>query len=1023
MSDFDVKEKRFEEDIEGYLCTEGGFTKGNPKNFDRKLALDKDTFITFIKKSQPKQWERYVKIYSSDSEKQIIDRFCREVKMVGLLKVLRQGFTDRGIKFRAVFWKPETSINETIAKQYNSNIMHCTRQLHYSLQNENSIDIVLFMNGIPVVSMELKCQFTGQDTANAISQYKFDRAGNDAIFEFKNRVLVHFAVDLTNVYMTTRLQGSKTYFLPFNQGSNGAGKVGGKGNPINPDGYDTDYLWKSVLCKDRLLEIVHKYLHLQVIKDDKTGEVKEERMIFPRYHQLDVVTKLLADVKENSAGKNYLIQHSAGSGKSNSIAWLAHRLSGLHDDLDEKIFQSVIIVTDRRVLDNQLQNTVYQFDHVEGVVQKIDKNAQQLKNAIESGTGIIITTLQKFPVIYKEVKSGNKRFAIIVDEAHSSQTGDAAKKLKRALADTEKILEEYAEMEYEEESIRRDDEDKLLDELASQGVHDNLSFFAFTATPKDKTLQMFGWRDNEGKYHPFHIYSMRQAIEERFILDVLQNYMTYKMYYKITKSIADNPELDTAAGVKAILNYESLHAHNISQKTAVMLEQFRNVTMHKIGGKAKAMIVTPSRLHAVKYLHEFKRQIQEKGYTDLDVLVAFSGEVDDDGEKYTEEKLNINKDGETIKEKTLPEAFHTDEFGMLIVAEKYQTGFDEPLLHTMFVDKKLSGVKAVQTLSRLNRTMRGKQDTFVLDFLNSAEDIKNSFEPYYKETVLEEETNPNVIYDLKNTLDDFRVYQQIEIDHFADIFYSSKTQAAGDLGKLQGTIKPALDRYDALADDKKHIFKGTLQRFNRIYAFVTQVCRLFDKDIHKFSVYAKFLAAMLPKGSGEKVDVDDKVLLEYYRLEKDFEGNIELEGTDEGFHSITGESGRREKKKDPLTVLIDKINEKYGTNFTEMDKVLLQLENDYASEEKWQSYAKNNDRKTFMLLFEKDFPEMAASRYEQNDDFFVRMFSDPDMMKQVMESIGTVLYERLKKKHTYTISEPQLCMVAEDTVPYGKKKE
>lgn len=1001
MPDFDVKEKRFEEDIETYLCTDGGYTKGNPKTFDRKLALDTATFISFIKASQPKSWERYEKIYGTDSEKQIIDRFCREVKMVGLLKVMRQGFTDRGIKFRSVFWKPETSINETVVRQYEANIMHCTRQLHYSLRNENSIDIVLFINGIPVVSMELKCQFTGQDTSNAISQYKFDRAGNDAIFEFKNRILVHFAVDLTNVYMTTRLQGSKTYFLPFNQGSNGSGKVGGKGNPINPDGYDTDYLWKSVLCKDRLLEIIHKYLHLQVIKSDKTGDIKEERMIFPRYHQLDVVTKLLEDVKKNGAGKNYLIQHSAGSGKSNSIAWLAHRLSGLHNDNDEKIFQSVIIVTDRRVLDSQLQNTVYQFDHVEGVVQKIDKNAQQLKDAIESGTGIIITTLQKFPVIYKEVKSGNRNFAIIVDEAHSSQTGDAARKLKRALADTEKILEEYAEMENEEESTRKDDEDKLLDELAAQGVHENLSFFAFTATPKDKTLQMFGWKDNEGKYHPFHIYSMRQAIEECFILDVLQNYMTYKMYYKITKSIADNPELDSAKGVKAIANYETLHPHNISQKTAVMLEQFRNVTMHKIGGKAKAMIVTPSRLHAVRYLLEFRRQIKEKGYTNLDVLVAFSGEVDDDGQKYTEEKLNKTKDGETIKEKALPEAFHTDEFGMLIVAEKYQTGFDEPLLHTMFVDKKLSGVKAVQTLSRLNRTMRGKQDTFVLDFVNTAEDIKKAFEPYYEETVLEEETNPNVIYDLKNTLDGFRVYQQLEINHFADIFYSSQMQDTGDLGRLQGTIKPALDRYNALSDDKKDIFKGTLCRFNRIYSFVTQICRLFDKEIHKFSVYSKFLATMLPKGDGEKVYVDDKVLLEYYRLEKDFEGNIGLENTDEGFHSITGESGRREKKKDPLTVLINKINEKYGTSFTEMDKVLLQLENDYASAEKWQSYAMNNDRKTFMLLFEKDFPEMAASRYEQNDDFFVRMFSDQDMMKQVMESIGTVLYERLKKNSAY----------------------
>lgn len=996
MSDFDYKEKRFEQDIEEYLTTKGGYEKGNPKLFDRKLALDMNTFVNFIKTSQPKAWERFEKIYGADSERQIIDRFCREVKMVGLLKVFRQGFTDRGIKFRAVFFKPETTINPTTMAQYNANVLHCTRQLHYSLQNENSIDIVLFINGIPVVSMELKCQFTGHNIDNAIKQYKFDRATKDTLFEFKNRVLVHFAVDLSNVYMTTKLEGANTYFLPFNQGSNGAGNVGGKGNPVNSDGYDTAYLWEQVLCKDRLLEILHKYLHLQVERDEK-GNIKSERMIFPRYHQLDVVTKLLSDVKKNGSGRNYLIQHSAGSGKSNSIAWLAHRLSGLHNNKDEKVFQSVIIVTDRRLLDSQLQNTVYQFDHVEGVVQKIDKNAQQLKEAIEAGTGIIITTLQKFPVIYKEVNSGNKRFAIIVDEAHSSQTGDAAKKLKRALADTEKALEEIAELEYEVESKRKDDEDKLLNELAAQGIHDNLSFFAFTATPKDKTLQMFGTRDGNGKYHPFHIYSMRQAIEEHFILDVLQNYMTYKMYYRIAKTIPDNPELDTTAGIKAIRNYETLHPHNISQKTAIMLEHFRNITRHKIGGKAKAMIVTPSRLHAVRYVLEFKKQIAEKGYTDLDVLVAFSGEIEDKGETYTEEKINKTKDGKIIRENALPETFHTDDFGMLIVAEKYQTGFDEPLLHTMFVDKKLSGVKAVQTLSRLNRTYRGKQDTFVLDFVNSAEDIQKAFEPYYEETVLERETDPNVLYDLKNTLDEYRVYQQLEINSFADVWYSAKNQEYADLGKLKAKIQPALDRFDVLEPEKKDMFKSTLSRFNRIYSFITQVCHLFDKELHKFSIYAKFLSMMLPKGGSETVYIDDKVLLEYYKLEKDFDGSIKLEPTSEGFTPITGEAGRREKQKDPLTIIIDKINEKYGTSFTEMDKVLLQIENDYAIQDKWKSYAQNNDFKTFMLLFAKDFPEMAAARYEQNEDFFIKMFSDPVMMQQVMESIGNVVYERLKK--------------------------
>ena len=1020
MTDFDVKEKRFEQDIEEYLITEGGYKKGNPSSFNRSLALDTCTFVSFIKNSQPKKWERYVRIYGVDSEKQIVERFCREVKMVGLLRVLRKGFTDRGITFQVVFWKPETSLNATTMAQYEANTLHCTRQLHYSVHNENSIDIVLFVNGIPVVSMELKCQFTGQDTANAIQQYKFDRATKDTIFAFKERVLVHFAVDLSRVYMTTRLEGDKTYFLPFNQGSNGAGCVGGAGNPINPDGYDTDYLWKNVLCKERLLEILQKYLHLETVRDQKTGRILSERMIFPRYHQLDVVTKLLADVKENGAGHNYLIQHSAGSGKSNSIAWLAHRLSGLHDSNNEKIFQSVIIVTDRRVLDSQLQNTVYQFDHVEGVVVKVDKNARQLQQAIEDGAGIIITTLQKFPVIYKEVNSGNKRFAVIVDEAHSSQTGDAARKLKRALADTEEILREYAELEGREEEKRKDDEDRLLDELAAQGMHENLSFFAFTATPKGKTLNMFGWKDSKGSWHPFHIYSMRQAIEEGFILDVLKNYMTYKMYYKIVKNIPDDPELDTVAGVRAIQKYETLHPHNISQKTTIMLEHFRNVTMHKIGGKAKAMVVTPSRLHAVRYVQEFKRQIEEKGYSDLDVLVAFSGEIEDDGVTYTEEKINKTKDGETIREKALPEAFHSDDYGMLIVAEKYQTGFDEPLLHTMFVDKKLSGVKAVQTLSRLNRTARGKQDTFVLDFVNSAEDIKAAFEPYYEETVLLKETDPNVIYDLKNTLDQYRVYQQMEVDRFAEIFYSGKEQIAGDLGKLRGTIRPALDRYYELEPERQDMFKSTLQRFNRIYSFVTQVCRLFDKEIHKFSVYARFLSMQLPKGHGEHVDVDDKVLLEYYRLEKDFDGAIELESAEGGFVPITGEAGRREQKKDPLTVLIDKINERYGTNFTEMDKVLIQMENDYASQSKWQSYARNNDRKTFMLLFEKDFPNMAAQRYEQNDDFFVRLFSDPELMKQVMETVGSVLYQRLRKRKTikYTTPSTQMPLAADSPGTY-----
>ena len=972
----------------------GGYTKGNAKVFDRTAALDIDTLISFVKATQPKSWEKYETIYGTSCKKSFVERFCKEVRSLGLLSVLRHGFKDRGITFRVVYWKPETSINQTAQARYERNILHCTRQLHYSVSNENSIDIVLFLNGIPVVSMELKNQFTGQDTDNAIRQYKFDRASKDTIFEFKNRVLVHFAVDLYNVFMTTRLQGANTYFLPFNQGSNGSGNVGGKGNPQNPESYQTAYLWEKVLAKDSLLEILHKYMHLQVeVKEDKNGnKTRKETMIFPRYHQLDVVTKLLADVKSNGAGHNYLIQHSAGAGKSNSIAWLSHRLSGLHNDLDQKIFRSVIVVTDRKVLDSQLQDTIYQFDHVDGVVQKIDKNAAQLKDAIDNGAPIIITTLQKFPVIYKEVMGQKQNFAIIVDEAHSSQTGEAARKLKKALADTSVALEEYARLEGELEANTPDEEDKILNELATQGQHDNLSFFAFTATPKDKTLQMFGTPTADGKYVPYHIYSMKQAIEEGFILDVLKNYVTYKNYYKIIKTIDDDPQIETSSGVKAITRYESLHPHNIAQKTAIMIEHFREVTQKQIGGKAKAMVVTSSRLHAVRYLNEFKRYIKSHGYDDLDVLVAFSGEVHDDGESYTEEKMN------GIKESQLKATFHSDEYHMLIVAEKYQTGFDEPLLHTMFVDKKLSGVKAVQTLSRLNRTTRGKDSTFVLDFVNRAEDIQKSFEPYYEATILEQATDPNVLYDIKNTLDKYRIYTQIEIDAFADLYYSADEQDAKTMGKLSSILIPAHDRYLAANEEDSQIFRTTLARFNRIYGFISQVCRMFDRDLHKFSVYAKFLYKVLPKEKGPYITIDDKVLLEYYRLEKEFDGLISLSGNEGGLGGIKGEAGARPKKSNSLAEIIAAINEKYGTNFTEMDKVLEQIQQDFLADEKLVSFAQNNDEAMFGLKFEQEFENFAAKRYEENDAFFVKMFTDSGVMKSIVDMLKPIIYRKMRKK-------------------------
>jgi len=1018
MAEINVKEKQFEEDIQASICSYGGYTVGNPKAFDRKLALDKATLLQFIKTTQDKAWYRYEKLNGKASEEMLINRFVHVVKHDGLLSVLRNGFIDRGIKFRVVYWKPETGLSATSQINYDANILHCTRQLHYSLKNENSIDMVLFLNGIPIVSMELKCQFTGQNTTNAINQYKFDRASKDAIFAFKERVLVHFAVDLDKVYMTTKLEGPTTYFLPFNQGSNGAGKVGGAGNPVNPEGYASSYLWESVLTKDRLLEIIHKYMHLVQEKDEK-GDIKKEIMIFPRYHQLDVVTKLLADAKANGAGHNYLIEHSAGSGKSNSIAWLAYRLSSLHDDKDNKIFKSVIIVTDRRVLDKQLQDTVGQFEQVAGTVKKVTQGSKQLQEAIENDIPIIITTLQKFPYIYEKVKAGKANFAVVVDEAHSSQTGNAARKLKRALADTEDILEEYAQMEADD-GTEVDANDALLNELASQGFQKNISFFAFTATPKDKTLNMFGNKGEDGRYHPYHIYSMRQAIEEGFILDVLKNYMTYNMYYKIVKQIADDPELDSTAGLKAIAKFESLHPHNIAQKTAIMLEQFRNVTSKKLGGRAKAMLVTASRLHAVRYCEEFRRQIENNKYN-ISVLVAFSGEVDDKGISYTEEGMNTYANGEHIKETALPKAFKEEGFGILIVAEKYQTGFDEPLLHTMFVDKKLSGVKAVQTLSRLNRTMKGKQDTFVLDFVNSADDIKKAFEPYYEETVLEQETDPNVIYDIKSTLDKYKLYLTTEVEQFGKIFFYSGLGEKDALGKAQGQLKPALDRFNALQPEQADLFKTTLARFNRIYSFVTQVCRFFDKEMHVFSIYAKFLYKSLPQGSAEPVDVDDKIQLEYYKLEKEYEGSIDLEPTEEGFNPITGETGRKEKKKDPLTVLIEQINKRFGTSFTEMDKVLMQVENDCAKDKVWEDYAKSTDYDTFHDIFNKKFMDYVMDRFEQNNEFFMKLTEDQAMLGMVADTICRNLYSRVLGKKPYPMVTGEYdAMAAEGSNGYGK---
>lgn len=1005
MNVLEKKEERFERDIETSLTNEGGWESVAFKNtnYNPQQGLDATVLLSFIRETQPKAWKRYEKIYRTDAESKFIKRFNEEVNAHGLLHVLRKGIKDRGVSFKVVYFRPVSSLSYENIKQFETNRFQCIRQFAYSSKNRNTIDMVLAVNGIPLVALELKNQYTGQNVEHAKLQYETNRDPSEIVFQFNKRFLVYFAADHFDVYMTTKLEKSKTNFLPFNQGSNGAGEVGGEGNPPNTDGYPTAYLWEKILQRNQLMDIIERFMNF---------EVKKNILIFPRFHQLDVVNKLVQDVKQHGSGKNYLIQHSAGSGKSNSIAWLAYHLASLHDIENTPIYSSILIVTDRTVLDRQLQDTITSFEHTTGQVETIgdNKTSQDLKNAINDKKKIIITTLQKFPVIYQEVDaSEGRKFAVIVDEAHSSQTGSSAQKLKQALADKEASLKEYQEIEEDIENQTLDDQDQLVQTLLSQGQHHNLSFFAFTATPKEKTIEMFGTRQADGSYRPFHVYSMRQAIEEEFILDVLEHYMTYKTSYRIAKEIEENPELPKTEAVRAIARYQSFHPWVLRQKTEVMVEQFREVTKKAIGGRAKAMIVTPSRLHAVRYMKEFKAYIKEKGYTDLDVLVAFSGTVTDDDKEYTEANMNITKDGERVKENQLKETFHEDDFNLLIVAEKYQTGFDEPLLHTMFVDKKLRGVKAVQTLSRLNRTMQGKKDTFVLGFVNTEEEILEAFQPFYEVTTLKEEVNLNLIYDTQSKLRKFALYNDDDIAHVMKLVkQAQKKQDKRLLGRISSLFKPVIQRYEDLPEDTQYEFRVTLRNFGKWYNYVAQLDRTFDMDLLEENIYTSYLLKFIPKEKREKVDIADKVKLEYYKLQKNFEGEIMLvaeseEGGELKHPEEFNANVKPVEERDSLEEIIHRINERFPDDFSPQDRVIVETLHKAFTQEvdaKIVNMAKNNSQEMFEnSLFKDVFLDRVMDEYTKNSEAYQRLIgSDDSYFKTVYAFIAADVYKTLRSE-------------------------
>ena len=987
----DTIERRFEADIESFLISPaGGYTK-TTDTYDPAAGLYTDTLIRFVKDTQPREWARFENTCGSDPVRKFVLAFNNACEADGLLAVLRHGFKHRGITFRVCYFKPESHLNKTANDLYGRNICNCVRQWYYSASNRNSVDMVLVLNGIPIVALELKNQYTGQTVDNAKRQWMYDRDPREVCFQFNRRILAYYCVDHTEVWMATKLTKGDTYFLPFNQGSNGAGRDGGAGNPPNPDGYPTAYLWENVLQKDSLLDIVQKFIHY----DKKT-----KRLIFPRFHQLDVVRKLIADVRENGAGRNYLIQHSAGSGKSNSIAWTAYRLASLHDEMNRAIFASVVIVTDRTVLDRQLQDTISGLDHTLGTVETIGdgKSSRDLRDAINNGSRIIVTTLQKFPVIYEEVEStAGKNFAVIVDEAHSSQTGSSAVKLKAALADTEAALREYAEIEGKaEDEIDRDD--KLIQEMLVHGRHKNLSFFAFTATPKGQTLEMFGTEHEDGSFHPFHVYSMRQAIEEGFIMDVLQNYMTYNTCFKIAKTIPDNPDVPASRAAKVIRRFEELHPYNISQKAQIIVETFLSTTAKAIGGKGKMMVVTSSRLAAVRYYHEVKRYIQEKSYTNVDVLVAFSGAVRDGDEEYTEPRLNVRKDGSHISEEQTKAEFH-DNFNVLLVAEKYQTGFDEPLLHTMIVDKKLRGVKCVQTLSRLNRTCEGKTDTFVLDFVNSAEDIQEAFQPFYQETSLSQEVNVDLIYQTQRELRDYQLYTDADIDAFSAIYFSDKKQDAKMQGRMTSALKPVADRYNGKTADERYKFRRLLRSFIKWYGYISQVCRMFDKDMQKEYVFCSYLLRLLPNESTEMMDLDGALKLEFYKLEQTFKGAIALKEECGVYEPSDGKGSASPEAKEPLEEVIERINQLFNGNFTDADRVVLYALHDRLKDDKkLRKVAKSADPQVFAeSIFPKTFDAVAQDCYVEQTEAFSSMFQNKSKYQAIASALAEMLYREFNK--------------------------
>ena len=987
-------EHEFETVIEQHLL-DHGYRHPTPP-YDAERMWFQNEIIGFIQATQPKEWGKLSnQLGIAKVEEQVLKDLHEWINAQGVLSTLRHGFKCYGQLLRVAFFKPAHGLNTHTQELYQANRLGVMRQLHYSAKHKKSLDMVLTLNGLPMVTIELKNQRTGQTVKDAIKQYQDTRDPRELLFEFQKRALVHFAVDTDEVWMTTRLAGKETHFLPFNRGNNG-----GAGNPPSSDNFPSAYLWEEVLERDSFLELFGSFIHHQKVeRQDENGRKRtQESLIFPRYHQLQAVRLLVATAQAEGTGHNYLIEHSAGSGKSNTIAWLAHRLFTLHTYQDEKVFDSVLVITDRRVLDRQLQDTIYQFEHKNGVVEKIDEDSRQLTNALLERVPIVITTLQKFPYVLRQLikleQTGRiqsatlptRKIAIIVDEAHSSQSGEGATELKGVLGGER--LQQEAKAKAEEEG--QADLEALYAQMAKRSRQSNLSFFAFTATPKHKTLKLFG-RDGI----PFHRYTMRQAIEEGYIMDVLRHYTTYKAFFQLVQASAEDPQVERKSATKSLMRYASFHPYNISQKTEVMVQHFYQMTRHKIGGKAKAMVVTDSRLAAVRYKQAFDKYIAQMNYP-IKTLVAFSGTVTDDTLSYTEREMN------QLAETEVPERFASDDYQVLLVAEKYQTGFDQPLLHTLYIDKRLAGIQAVQTLSRLNRTHPMKEDTFVLDFVNDTTDIQEAFKQYYEGSIMGTEADPKQLYQLKAELEQTHLYLAEELNEYISIYFAPKNKPSpNEFARLTHLVKLAVERYQTLEEktpEEAEILRGKVGSFCTLYAFLSQVIPYQDSDLEKLYVYMRHLSALLPRRSSLQYDFNDEVSLRYYRLQKISEGSISLnEGQVFPLDGPT-QVGTAEAKKEQanLSEIVDIINERFGTQFTQADQLFFdQLIEGALQHEELQQSAKVNSEDKFQLLFGRVLKDLFLERFDQNESIFERYQSEATFQKAVVDLLGKRVYDRL----------------------------